>query len=285
MNIKYGLNMNQVESNIPETGEESRPLTRSEFIQQLAVTKSGVQLMGEVPHVNGPIDAEKARAYYHYLDEYRKASDSVIAAELAGLNHTNGIPIINSGTESQKYMEAMEQVQQANSTTLSNFNYHWMQSSNVTYEFLDKVVLISEKLEVSPDDLMAVMAFESRFDPQCVNSSGASGLIQFTTISLDEIYRTTGIRYTKNDILNMNALEQLDVVYLHCKENGNINTLSDLYMSVLCPAAVGKEDNYCLYRIGTAAYEANKGLDLDGDGIITKAEATEKVLERRAEYE
>ena len=39
-----------------------------------------------------------------------------------------------------------------------------MESSNVTYEFLDKVVLISEKLEVSPDDLMAVMAFESGFD-------------------------------------------------------------------------------------------------------------------------
>ena len=286
LNIKYGLHMEQAESNIPATGEESRPLTRSEFIQQMAVTKSGVQLMGGVPHVNGPAEAERAREYYRYLDEYRNASDSVIAAELAGLNHANGVPVINSGFESQKYMEAMEQLQQANSTTLGNFNYDWMQSPNVTYEFLDKVVDVSEKLEVSPDDLMAVMAFESRFDPQCVNnSSGASGLIQFTTISLDEINRTTGKHYTIEDILNMNALEQLDVVYLHCKGNGNINTLSDLYMSVLCPAAVGKDDNYCLYRIGTEAYEVNKGLDLNADGIITKAEATEKVLERRAEYE
>ena len=284
-NIKYGLHMEQVESNTPATGEESRPLTRSEFIQQLAVTKSGVQLMGGVPHVNGPIDAEKARAYYHYLDEYRNASDSVIAAELAGLNHANGIPIINSGVESQKYMEAMEQVQQANSTTLSNFNYNWMKSEYVTYEFLDKVVLISEKLEVSPDDLMAVMAFESGLNPQCVNSIGASGLIQFTTISLKQIYNTTGKRYTTEDILSMDALEQLDVVYLHCKGNGNINTLSDLYMSVLCPAAVGKDENYCLYSKGTDEYEANKGLDLNGDGIITKAEATEKVLERRKQYE
>ena len=195
------------------------------------------------------------------MDEYRNASDSVIAAELAGLNHTNGIPIINSGTESQKYMEAMEQVQQANSTTLSNFNYHWMESSNVTYEFLDKVVLISEKLEVSPDDLMAVMAFESGFDPQRKNnSSGAIGLIQFTNISIDEINRTTGKHYTLEDIRDMNALEQLDMVYLHCKGDENISTLSDLYMSVLWPNAVGKEESYVLYEIGSIWYEQNKGL-------------------------
>ena len=110
LNIKNGMHMKQNEINRPEIGEESRTLTRSEFIQQMAVTKSGVQLMGGVPHVNGPEEAEKAREYYRYLDEYRNASDTVIAAELAGLNHTNGVPIINSGFESQKYMEAMATV-------------------------------------------------------------------------------------------------------------------------------------------------------------------------------
>lgn len=56
-------------------------------------------------------------------------------------------------------------------------------------------------------------------------------------------------------------------------------------MSVLCPDAVGKDDDYCLYSIDEPEYEANKGLDLNGDGRITKAEATEKILERRAVYE
>lgn len=110
LNIKYGLNMKRAESDTPETEEESRTLTRTEFIQQMAVKKSGVQLVEGVPHVNGPIEAEKARRYYHCLNEYRNASNSVIAAELAGLNHVNGIPIINSGFESQKYMEAMATV-------------------------------------------------------------------------------------------------------------------------------------------------------------------------------
>lgn len=169
--------------------------------------------------------------------------------------------------------------------TLSDFNYNWMKSEHVTYEFLDKVVDISEKLGVSPDDLMAVMAFESGIDPQCINSIGASGLIQFTQVSLDEINRNTGKSYTIEGIRNMNALEQLDLVYLHCKGNENISTLSDLYMSVLCPAAVGKDDDYCLYSEGTDEYEANKGLDLNDDGRITKAEATQKVMERRATYE
>lgn len=47
-------------------------------------------------------------------------------------------------------------------------------------------------------------------------------------------------------------------------------------MLVLCPAAVGKDDDYCLYSIGTQAYEANKGLDLNGDGRITRQRRRKK---------
>lgn len=50
------------------------------------------------------------------------------------------------------------------------FKYDWAKeglpnSENVTQEFLEKVVEIAKKLEIDPDDLLAVMAFESRFNP------------------------------------------------------------------------------------------------------------------------
>jgi murein DD-endopeptidase MepM/ murein hydrolase activator NlpD len=54
-------------------------------------------------------------------------------------------------------------------------------------------------------------------------------------------------------------------------------------MAVLFPAAVGKPDNFVLFGKGAMsgftgiAYEQNKGLDLNKDGSITKAEAASKV--------
>lgn len=56
-------------------------------------------------------------------------------------------------------------------------------------------------------------------------------------------------------------------------------------MVVLCKRAVGKPDNYDVYKKGTSSYERNKGLDLDGDGVITKLEATTAVEDRRNFYE
>ena len=60
--------------------------------------------------------------------------------------------------------------------------------------------------------------------------------------------------------------------------------ISDLYMSVLFPAAVNKPDDFVLFGRGAMsgytgrAYSQNAGLDRNGDGSITKAEASAKVL-------
>ena len=63
--------------------------------------------------------------------------------------------------------------------------------------------------------------------------------------------------------------------------------LADLYMAVLFPAAVGKPDDFVLFGRGAmpgyegVAYDQNSGLDVDGSGSITKAEAAAKVLAHR----
>lgn len=55
-------------------------------------------------------------------------------------------------------------------------------------EFLEKVVSISENLQLNPDDMMAIMAFESWLNPKCgEGTGGAVGLIQFTNDAISEI--------------------------------------------------------------------------------------------------
>ena len=164
----------------------------------------------------------------------------------------------------------------------AGYSYPWekCEKPDVTEEFLDKVLEISKTLKVDPDDLMAVMAFESRLDHTRVNSlSGATGLIQWMPDTAVELGTTTG------ELKNMSAIEQLDYVYKYLKPyTGKLDKISDVYMAVLWPAAVGKKEDYVLFEAGTAAYRQNDGLDLNEDGAITKAEATQKVIDNREYY-
>jgi len=46
----------------------------------------------------------------------------------------------------------------------------------------------------------------------------------------------------------MSAVQQLDYVYTYFKQTiGKLKNLSDVYMAVLWPAAVGKSDRYVLW--------------------------------------
>lgn len=164
----------------------------------------------------------------------------------------------------------------------AGYQYKWENygKSNVTKEFLEKVLDISDKLDTDPDDLMAVMAFESQLDHKRVNRfSGATGLIQWMPDTAEELGTTT------EKLRNMTAMEQLDYVYKYLKPyTGRLRTISDLYMAILWPAAVGKEEEYVLFERGTIAYRQNDGLDINEDGFITKAEATQKVIDNRKYY-
>lgn len=166
----------------------------------------------------------------------------------------------------------------------SKFKYDWKSCGkrDVTDEFLNKVEEICEELGISPDDLMSVMAFESGLDHTISNRySGATGLIQFMPFTAE------GLGTTTEQLKNMSAVEQLDYVKRYLKGKGvgpGANSLSDLYMSVLWPAAVGKDDSYVLFRSGTTTYSQNAGLDTNHDGVVTKAEAVQMVLNARKRF-
>ena len=125
------------------------------------------------------------------------------------------------------------------------------------------------------------MAFEtgSSFDPAKRNpASSATGLIQFirpTAVSLGT---------TTDELRTMTRVQQMDWVLKYFKA-GPIRklssvTLEDLYMAILWPAAVGKPNDYVLFSSPSKAYEQNKGLDINKDGNITKAEAAGKVRDQ-----
>jgi hypothetical protein len=152
--------------------------------------------------------------------------------------------------------------------------------SKVSSVFRDRVWWIADTLKLNPDDLMAVMAWESgeTFSPDIKNmaGSGATGLIQFMPSTAKSLGTTT----TK--LAQMTAEDQLNYVYKYFLPfAGRLNNLGDVYMAVLWPKGVGKADHYVIFEGGTA-YRQNAGLDINKDAKITRAEATAKVQGKKA---
>lgn len=150
----------------------------------------------------------------------------------------------------------------------------------VSPEFRAKTILIAKDLDVPPDHQMAIMAFETArtFSPGVKNmaGSGATGLIQFMPKTAVELGTTV------DRLARMSAVDQLDWVHRYfLPYKGRMKTLSDMYMAVLWPAAVGKPDDYVLFDKATrpTAYRQNAGLDANKNGQITKFEAAAKVYQ------
>jgi len=167
------------------------------------------------------------------------------------------------------------------------FKYDWTKegldsSEYVTPEFLNKVAEISNELEIDPDNLMAVMIYESWCNPALKNSAGSSGtgLIQFMSPTAKELGTTI------EELAQMSAVDQLDYVYKHYEPfKGKMKDLGDVYMVTLYQEAVGEDNDYAVFIKGDKNYGSNDGLDYNHDGIVTREEAINAVIERRNLYE
>ena len=145
----------------------------------------------------------------------------------------------------------------------------------VSGAFKAKVIQISSDLGCDPSHLMSAMAFETgeTFSPSVRNKqSGATGLIQFMPSTAKSLGTTT------TSLAAMTAVDQLDFVrkYLSPFKN-RMNTVSDVYMTILFPVAVGKPEAHVLFKKPSKQYDQNKGLDANKDGQVTKGEAAAKV--------
>jgi len=149
-------------------------------------------------------------------------------------------------------------------------------------EFESKVNDVAASLGANPADLMAVMKFETggTLDSAEKNraGSGATGLIQFMPETAKNLTGASSKEAATQIMASMTPTEQLDYVQKYLQPfKGKLNSLEDMYMAVLYPKAVGQDPNYALFKEGTKAYWQNRGLDLNQDGVITKAEAAQKV--------
>jgi hypothetical protein len=127
---------------------------------------------------------------------------------------------------------------------------------------------------------MAAMAFESmRTFSASIQSphTKATGLIQFMPSTAKAL--GTGIDALKR----MTPLAQLDYVRIYFEPyRGKLRDLSDLYMAILWPKAVGKPLSYVLFAKGSTAYRQNH-LDANNDGAVTKIEAASRVQQHLVE--
>ncbi|MGB1243463.1 MAG: lytic transglycosylase domain-containing protein, partial [Chitinophagales bacterium] len=151
--------------------------------------------------------------------------------------------------------------------------------------FEAKIRTISEKLQIAPEWLMAVIHTESRFDRCAFNQAGskAIGLLQW----MPRTIREYGIEV--EDLEECSDLQQLEYVYQYFNKMkrlaGTYNSLTDLYLAVLYPKALKRSGNknYSLYSYPSKAYELNEGLDLNQDGRVTIGDIEEKLLVRYPE--
>lgn len=149
-------------------------------------------------------------------------------------------------------------------------------------DFNTKVVDVAKELDTDPAHLLQVMKFETggelASDTKNKAGSGATGLIQFMPDTAKALTGADTKAAAIKILSDMTPTEQLDYVKKYLAPfKGKLNTLDDVYMAVLYPKAVGKNSDYALFEKDTTAYWQNAGLDINDDGIVTKAEASAKV--------
>ena len=152
--------------------------------------------------------------------------------------------------------------------------------NKVSTAFIAKLLTITRELNWSPQQaswLMGCMAFETgeTFSPTIKNAagSGAIGLIQFMPKT------AIGLGTDTSKLEQMTAEQQLDYVKKYfLAYAGRTKTLEDMYMAILMPKHIGSENGEPLFRSPSIAFKQNAGLDANKDGVVTKAEASAKVL-------
>jgi len=154
-------------------------------------------------------------------------------------------------------------------------------SSQYGPKFLKKVKDIAKRLNCDYRDLLGVMNSESGIDASAKNPNGsATGLIQFIESTARSLGTTTAA------LRRMSPIKQLDYVekcLMNAKSAAGFSSshrlsAGELYALIFLPARANRE---VLTTRGENYYAANKGLDKNKDGKITKSELGNRVISYR----
>lgn len=144
-------------------------------------------------------------------------------------------------------------------------NLPWQQDT----EFLSEVGRVAQKYNINQNDLLSVMARESGINPQKVNpDTNATGLIQFMPDTAQSLGTSV------EELSGMSRAEQMVYVDRFFAQNKLRQgaDLGEIYATIFLPARRTGDVIARRGEKGIDYYTKNAGLDLDKDGIITKAE-------------
>lgn len=210
-----------------------------------------------------------ASAYANFFEsKYNELLNSVNANNTSQLNFTTTSSVNNTVNSSAKA---------SNSQSI-------VDTGKIDKNFLNKVKQVAQNLNCDYRDLLAVINSESGFNPRAGAGTKYVGLIQFGEYAIQDLRNKAGCTgLTKEKILNMSPIEQMDLVekmvkigkkYGKFPENARLSG-GDLYAIVFAPCRSGNE---VLYRKGEAGYNSiNANIDYNKDGKITKSEMSERI--------
>lgn len=199
-----------------------------------------------------------------------------IDAKLVGLQ--NLANKYSSATELYSSTKPQEAVATETATTETTGTSGYKPPEEVTKDtaFMGKVNSVSTDLGINPNDLLRVIEFETgkSFSPAVKSpNSSATGLIQFMGATAKDLGTTT------EALAAMTRAEQMDYVAKYLAPyKGKIKNFGDLYLAVHWPKAIGKDEAYVMYEQGSKEYTANKNLDTNGDGTVTRGETIARVM-------
>lgn len=206
---------------------------------------------------------------------------------MPSLNFGNlfSFPSINS-TNSTSSTSNTSKTQKTSTTTVSDTdNTPINDTGKLDKHFLRKVKKVAKKLNCDYKDLLALINSESGFNPKAKCGSYV-GLIQFGDDAVTTLVTKCGCKgLTKDKILNMSRIQQLDLVeklLMHTK-NWKFSpdarlSAGDLYAMVFAPARADRE---VMYSKGEKGYNSvNAKMDYNNDGKITKTEMGRRIREK-----
>ncbi|QYS92013.1 hypothetical protein JJC04_05165 [Flavobacterium covae] len=144
--------------------------------------------------------------------------------------------------------------------------FYW--SDKLTCDQRKKVLEVCQELwgeknkKEKASQLMSIMYIETNktFSPSADNGIGFSGLIQFNDAA------AKGVGTTRAELKKMTFIKQMDYVKAYfMKRKDELNTMTDMYLLVMKPSAVGKgnDPNYAVFDESISVP--------DGDGSKTNA--------------
>lgn len=160
---------------------------------------------------------------------------------------------------------------------ISNYSFELPKSVADNKPLVSAINRVAKKHQFDPEHLFANIHFETSgtFSPSIRNAQAgqtATGLIQFIEKTAKHLGTST------EELSKMSDVEQMEWVDKYFSQYDLKDaSRADVYMAILWPRAIGKDNDYPLWRKGTESYKVNSKLDINGDGVVTKGEAAKKV--------